>query len=256
MSVIKLLSFLGVLFVCNSAMAEGYMGLQFGYSTPSELSSVSGDENTNYPNSSTDSTLLKETNISNLKLKSSPLIGFKFGGYLEEKPFLGFEFEFFHTKPNFEAQDVRLSHSGIPAIFSPYSNTYFTEKQRSADVKLFTLAFNVMLRYKNQTKFIPYFGVGPAMYDWGVTGTGTSCEIIETGNPPCSAGDVDGKGLTFGTNLKFGLEYNITENTAIGLEYKYNWTRFKLDQFRSVQNARGTYQAQAIIISITKKSSF
>ena len=229
------------------------MGFQLGYSSPMDLSDVSGDENLNYPNAATSSQLLSGTTASDAKLEDSHLLGFKIGHYFEKKPFLGIEGELFHTQPNFKTQTVRLEHADAGTKLGIPGATAFHEAQRPANVDLYTLAFNVMFRYQDLEKYTPYVGIGPAIYHWRVSGTGTSCEIIELGNSPCSAPDVSENATTFGINFKFGSEYEISEDMSVGLEYKYNYADFELDQFRSMQNIEGKYKAQAFAVSLIKR---
>ena len=241
------------IFVTTTAQAEPYLGLSVGASFNNNISNIDGKENLNYPDApdNTDPTtsLLNDAKYSILHLKTSGTVGVKGGYYFDNSPF-GVEGEFTYSQPDFKAQNVTITHPGIASVTGGADN--FTEDQQPAHTNLYVLALNGLYRYKGLGDFVPYIGGGPAVYVWQIHGTGLSGIIPALGQTGTPGPTVSETPVTWGANFKLGMEYKITQDWGVGLEYRYNWSAFNISEFRSVSDGAGDYQGQAVGFSITR----
>ena len=235
------------------AHAEAYIGIEGGYNFQNNISGIKGNENLNYPDAAdnTDPTtsLLHGAKYTNLSLKNSGKIGVKAGYYFNDSPF-GVEGEFDYSKPDFKRQNVTITHSGIAAVTG--GADFFTEDQQPAKTNLYTFALNGIYRYKGFQTFTPYIGAGPALYVWDIHGTGLSGIIPSLGETGVYGKNVNEHPITWGTSAKVGLEYSIAPQWALGAEYHYNWSAFKVDNFRSVSDGTGDYTGQSALVTIVR----
>lgn len=240
-------------FAVSAAQAEPYVGISAGASFGNNISNIKGKENLNYPdapdNTDPTSSLLQNATYSVLHLKTSGTVGVKGGYYFEGLPF-GVETEFTYSKPDFKEQNVTISHPGIAAVTGGAAN--FTEDQQPAHADLYALALNGMYRYKGWHGFTPYIGGGPVLYLWQIHGTGFSGIIPALGQTGTAGPNVNQDRLMWGADAKLGAEYSITPLWGIGLEYRYNWSAFKVSGFRSVSDGQGDYQGQAFGVTLTR----
>jgi len=246
---------------CTTAHAEDYLGVFGGYSFGQNISNIKGNENLNYPSapdgSSPITSLIPDAKYSSLKLGSSGNIGIKYGHYFDQLPAFGLESEFSYSKPNFKRQNVTITSNGLrsftgAALSTTTGPAQITEDQQPANADLYVLDFNGLYRYQGWKSFTPYIGAGPAVYFWQIKGTGLSGIIPEFGATGVDGPEVNQHPITWGADFKLGGEYNLPQNYGLGLEYRYNWSAFKVDSFRSVSDGSGDYQGQALDVTLTK----
>jgi opacity protein-like surface antigen len=244
----------------GAAKAEPYIAGGIGYSFAQKIDSLKGNENTNYPDapdndpaSPSYAPLLSGAKISPLKLEASPSVNIKGGYYLEKYPMLGFEWELAYSRPNFKRQNVTLTHDGFndPQVAG---QGYITEDQLYARSHLFVLSTNAMYRYQGMKDITPFIGAGPALFLLNIKGTGFSGIIVDPASPG-SGNDgprVNQTSVNIGLNLKAGVEYALTKGIGLGLEYHYNWAPIKVDNFRSISDAKGNFSSHTVGLYIAK----
>jgi opacity protein-like surface antigen len=247
---VVLLASMGLL---SQAGAEPYAGVSVGFGFGQKVTSVKGDENTNYPDpptaDPTDAPLLKNAKISDLKVANTPLVSFKAGYFFSQIPFLGVEGELSYLRPDFKRQDVTLSHPGFDPLVGMNS---ITEHQLPVRTDLFVLALNAIYRYQGVKDITPYVGGGPALFLWRIHGTGFSGIVPSLDMPGTPGPRINETSLDFGFDLKAGVEYSLSQEWALGLEYRFQWSRVNFDNFRSVSNASGNYHGHALSLTVVR----
>ena len=243
----------GLSVVAHAASAETYIGGSIGWSFDQNITSVKGDENTNYPDPPDPNTLplLAGSRISDLRLEDSVNLGLKAGYFFDQAPALGIEGEFNFARPNFRRQLVTLTHPDFVNI-SPDGSDHVTEDQLPAHADKFMLALNAVLRYQELEDLTPYIAGGPALFIFHVHGTGFSGSIPEFGIPGEPGPLLNETTVELGFDAKAGIEYNLGDNWAVGAEYRYEWTPISLDNFRSLSNASGHYHGSNVDLTIVK----
>ncbi len=227
--------------------AETYVGVSAGAGLGQRLKNGKGDENINYPNKPGAGELFPGTDLSKLYLQDSPTVGLKFGHWFDQVPYVGLELETFYNRPNFKRQNVTLSHPDLGT---------FTQDQLAADIDQYVFTINALYRYqglKSKLRVTPYIGAGPALYLWNIRGTGLSG--IEAGQPietGVQGPAINETSVTVGANLKMGVEYALTEKWGLGIEYRFNWSPFHVDNFRSISNGSGNYHGHAMALTLNR----
>ena len=162
-----------------------------------------------------------------------------------------------YSRPNFKRQNVTLTHDGYNAYRVSYgypAQGYVTEDQLYARSNLFVLSANAMYRYQGFKDFTPFVGAGPALFILNIRGTGYSGILVDSATPG-SGNDgprVNQTSVNLGLNLKAGVEYALTKDIGLGLEYHYNWAPIKVDNFRSISDAKGNLSTHTVGIFLAK----
>lgn len=201
--------------------AEWYFGGYGGYNSPTKLQDVTmpmlGERQAQaaFPqfNPAVGDTLSSSLSTSNIALKSSPVFGAK-GGYFftdEGLNWLGVEVEAFTTTPSIKQQTLstRLDatyspKTPVPPFVVPSTITQNSSLQlQESDMRLITVAFNVVARYPGKV-FQPYVGVGAGAFYFS------------------SKGQIDGRQVVPGFNGQVGLRVLLTEEWGVFMEGKYN----------------------------------
>eukprot|EP01037_Dinobryon_pediforme_P012736 gene12736-12832_t len=226
-------------------MAEPYVAVGVGYSFGQKLKSVTGNENTNYPSAPDPlaAPLFPDSKVTDLLSKDSVNLSLRGGYYFPQYPSFGVEGEFTYSQPSFKRQNVTLTNSGFSAI-NPNGENYFTEDQLPATVNMFTIAQNFMYRYQGFEKFTPYVGIGPALFILHITGSGTSGNIVApaglaSGGFTSFGPNINQTSVNLGLNVKTGVEYALTKTVGLAVDYHFDCSPIKVDNFRSLSNVKG-----------------
>jgi len=235
--------------------AEPYIGGTLGLYGGQNISNIKGNENLNYPdapdNTDPTSALLPNAKYSSVGLKPQGMLGLKGGYYFDELPFFGLEGEFLFSRSRFKQQSVTITHPGIAAVTGGAPS--FTETQLPAEMNMYVLAVNAMLRYPTPWHGLtPYVGGGPAVFFTDISGTGYSGIIPALGQPGTPGPEISQHPVIGGVNFKAGAEYRVTQNWGLGLEYRYNWAAFHVDNFRSTSDAGGDFQSHALELTVNR----
>ncbi len=246
---------------CEVAAAEPYVGVALGWQFNQKITDLNGDESVNYPDPASGIypnalnpliALYPDTTYTDLKLRTSLSAGIRGGYYFKSIPFLGVEFAFSYSEPNILRQNVKLTHPGFKdnrkGLGLIQDNT--TEDQESARTRLFLPSLNLLYRYQGFGKITPYIGTGPGIFIFRITGTGHSGI---TTDPPSLVDPIGVPGpnilqtsTEIGLCSKVGVEYNITHNWGLAVEYHYNWSLLRINKFRSASDLDGDYLAQSV----------
>lgn len=260
--------------------AESFVGGSLGYSFSSELSSITGNENTNYPSAPTNvypaldpygwSTLYPGAKYTNIKLKDTLSGGLKAGHYFDSYPSLGLELEGFYSKPNIKAQPVTITHPGFNNLVTAIDpnleflgQNNFSENQLGAKVQLFQFNLNGLYRYQGFKGFTPYVGLGPSLNIFKIKGSGISGNFSAPSTIVGPGTLIGGSGLAYGpevhqtavnvgVNFKAGLEYALDQDWGLGMEYHYSWSPVDVDAFRSAQNLKADYESHNLSVVLQK----
>lgn len=111
--------------------AETYVGASVGWTFGAKITSVTGDENTNYPDPPDPAgglPLPPGSRISDLSLNDSINLGLKAGRFFDAAPAFGIEGTFNYAQPNFCRQLVTLTHPAF-ALITPNGADHVTEDQ-------------------------------------------------------------------------------------------------------------------------------
>lgn len=251
-----------IFFICvGYAAAEPYIGISLGWQFAQYGTKSEGDENINYPHSHIGDypdaldparALYKSAKLSDTDLEDTLSGGLRAGYYFKSVPNLGVELEFTYSRPNFKRQNVTLTHPGFadPVHGLNAGQDNFTEDQLFVKAHLFRLAFNGLYRYRGLKKITPYIGVGPAMDIIHVKGTGHSGIIVAPSawvDPVGVFGpEINETTVNVGANFKAGVEYQISNNWGLGIEYHYNWSQWNVSNFRSISNLSSEYHSQSV----------
>lgn len=162
--------------------------------------------------------LTQTFSASDIKLESSPIFGGKAGYFFTEGklPWLGVEVEAFTSKPSIKAQTLTTKHD---IFYTPSPSTEQfpclpgtcpearvnndTLVLTGSDLRVITVAFNVIARYPGQM-LQPYVGVGVGAFYF----KGTE--------------QFDGRQVYPGLNALAGLRLLVTEEWGVFVEGKYN----------------------------------
>lgn len=265
----KILILLAIIFFIGVryAAAEPYVGISLGWQFAQYGTNSRGDENINYPNPHVGYyptalnpalALYEDAKLSDTNLKDTLSAGVRAGYYFKSVPSFGLELEFSYSRPDFKRQNVTLTHPGFadPVHGLAAGQDNFTEDQLLVKAQLFRLAFDALYRYQKLGKFTPYIGVGPEMDIIQVKGTGHSGIIVA---PPAWVDpvgvygpEIDETTVNIGANFKFGVEYRISNNWGVGVEYRYNWGYWNINNFRSISNLRSEYHGQAVNLVLSR----
>src|SRR5690606_31713047 len=136
--------------------------------------------------------------------------GARFGHYFSSG--IGFEFEGFFSRPDFERQNVTITFTDGTTFFGYDS---FTEDQLPADFYVAGLGFNLLYRF-DLGWARPYVGIGPTVLGLLIHGSGDSCNIVApedfaTGDWVCEGGEMLSGGVGLGFNAKLGVEIPISD---------------------------------------------
>ncbi|GLS22371.1 hypothetical protein GCM10007874_53890 [Labrys miyagiensis] len=234
------------------ALAETYFGGSIGYAFDAKVTGVNGNENTNYPDPPDPiggAPLLRGASVTDLALGTSPTFGLRIGHFFEGTPWLGVEAALSYSRPEFKHQPVTLTHPGFIDLIGTPS---VTEEQLPANSSVFRLSMDGIARYDSWGRFIPYIGAGPAVFIWHITGTGHSG--ITAGDPVGVFGPrLNESVVTWGADLKAGMEYRINDQWGTGLEYHYDWSRMHIDNFRSISHASGNFNSQELELTLSRR---
>jgi len=252
------------------AYAENYVGVSLGYSFSQRLNNLTGNENTNYPDPADTNdqfTYFPGAHISDVNLDNSLSAGIRFGHWFESQPNWGVEIEGNFSRPDFKRQDVTISHPALGQLLSyatagEITQSYITEDQDSAKIKLFQVSADVMYRFSSEDKLKPYIGAGPTLNVMKISGTGSSGRFVSpdanTMLEYCNLFYGPGPNISetmvrVGANVKAGLTYSIDEDLDLGVEYKFNWTPVHISNFRSQSDLEGDYFSHALSAVLIKK---
>lgn len=181
-----------------------------------------------------------------VKTESSPIFGGKVGYFFDEQqfPWLGVELEVFTTKPDIEAQVVQTNQDiqFNPVNIAPsgtcdfYPNLTPTCPQHinkqgslqvpSSSLRVFTAAFNVLVRYPGQW-FEPYAGVGVGAFYFRGTGA------------------IPGDQVVPGLNGLGGIKFFPLTEWGFFVEGKYN--RATISSFDSTFGISATYSVFHVV---------
>jgi len=243
------------------AAAEPYVGVALGWQFDQKFSDLEGDESMNYPTAASgiypnamnpQIALYPDTKYTDMNLQYTLAYGVRGGYYFKSVPCFGAELEFSYSRPKILKQNVKLTHPGFndstKGLGLGQDST--TEDQDAAKNQLFLLSLNCLYRYQGFGKITPYISTGPGLFIFRITGTGHSGV---TTDPPRIADPigVDGPKIyqttaNFGMCSKAGVEYNITHNWGLGVEYHFNWSLVRISNFRSASDIDGDYWAQSV----------
>jgi opacity protein-like surface antigen len=182
----------------GSVGAEGYVGIYGGIAIPETFDDV------------------REGNfsISDLKLKTGPMVGFKFGGYAPASSaagWLGVELDGAYTKSALKAQTIRLSGAGFNV----------PTQMDEATVHLITGAVHVLVRYPGST-FQPYLGAGPAVVHARSDGF-TVANVVRLSSSEATA---------LGLSGVAGFRLLFTDHIGLFAEYKHIRATLEFDDVR------------------------
>lgn len=190
------------------AHSELYIAGQLGGAFPGKLTNVKGTGNSS------------GLTFGDFEMDNSVVYGGKLGYFLESYNWLGFELDGYTTTPHIKQQTVHVSPSG-------------TINQRDAELRVTTVAVNLVFRYPGQT-FQPYIGGGPGY----VYATGTS------GQSDSSHG--------VGFNFIAGLRVFVVQHLAVFGEYKYFGATFKFhNAFGPGFGIEEDYKASHIVAGVS-----
>jgi hypothetical protein len=273
---LKKLALFTLLFSSGSLYAESFVGGSLGYSFSGNLSSITANENTNYPlgtgvtytgGLADDTMLFKGAHYTDVKLKDTLSGGLRLGHYFDQVPSLGLEIEGKYSQPNIKAQLVKITHPGFanmiglwssdptgPTFGETFGQSSFTEDQLGAKVNLFQFNLNALYRYQGFKDLTPYLGVGPSLNILRITGSGWSGNIVDPfpSGGPFPGPDIHQTSVNIGANFKAGLEYKFDKDWGTGVEYHFNWSPIEVDAFRSAQHLKADYESHNLSLVLKR----
>jgi opacity protein-like surface antigen len=170
-------------------------------------------------------TLTQSFKTTDLSLKNSLMYGGKIGYFFtdERLPWLGVELEAFTSNPTIKTQSVATEHDITfqpntpdtasncslpippnPQLCPAFSRTKSSLSVQQSDVRVVTVAFNVIARYRGEM-FQPYVGVGAGAFYFH-----------------SSSGTIQGRQWAPGLNALAGLKFLVTDEWGLFAEGKYN----------------------------------
>lgn len=255
-SIVKLT--LAMLFVsATTAWAEPILTLDFGTQYNGSVSSIKGNENTNYPDAPDPMVgpLLPDVKASTVRGRSSTEFGVGIGYYLDKHPSFGADLEVSRSNPSFKTQCVTVTSDLFAPILSQagYDQKYVTNVEPKVGVRLTTIAAHVLYRYRGLGPVTPYVGVGPALLFYKVSGTGDCCVSTSPPNSDIASGpNLHETNTSVGGDLKFGVDYAVNKDFGIGVNAHYRFGAMKLSNFRSLSGVKGDFSDQAVLIQVTR----
>ena len=224
------------------AYAESYVAGQIGLSVPSIGKGLSKGELNSTNSTSTTSpsgtlTFPSGTELSDQSLKSSLLLGVKFGHFFSKARWLGIETELFRTTPHIKQQNLTFtSGSGGPITFTPTAPGPSSNISELTSVGAPGLNFrvitwapmNVVFRYPGQ-RLQPYIAIGPGIF------------FARLRDSSITSGPDSQSSTKIGLNTQLGLRYYMTRNVSMFGEWKYNYTRFNFQENDNFIGFRATY---------------
>jgi opacity protein-like surface antigen len=259
-----------------SVFAEPYVAASLGWTFNQKLSGIKGDENLNYPDSTSSSLYFPDTTYTDIKLKDVLQGGLKTGYFFESSPNLGIELEANYSEPKMKGQNVTLSNPnpnsesglGLGETISYGTGTSAsnplsaTEAQLPAKVQLLQFNLNAIYRYQGFKEITSYIGGGPSLNIIRITGTGESGHFIDPTDPdgtqvvPNSehpyVSRVHNTSINLGANFKIGAEYHLDKDWGLGAEYHYNWVPVDIKHFRSANNLNADLEMQSVSLVLTR----
>jgi len=197
-------------------------------------------------------TLTQTFKTSDLSLKHSPIFGGKVGYFFAEEqlPWLGLELEAFTSTPTIKTQTLSTDHDITfqpntpdtpqncallvppnPNICPAYVRNRSSLQVQDSNLRMITVAFNVIARYPGTT-FQPYVGAGAgAFYFWSTNGS------------------IQGRQWVPGLNLLTGLKILLTDEWGFFAEGKYN--RASINSFDPTFGLNGTYNAIHLVAGLS-----
>jgi opacity protein-like surface antigen len=179
--------------------AEGYVGFYGGAAIPETFDNVKAGS----------------LSISDLKLKTGPMVGLKFGGYAPRSSaagWLGIELDASYTRSGLKSQTVRLTGSGL---------NLQGQIDNEATVHFFTGAVHVLVRYPGST-FQPYIGAGPAVVHARSDAFTVSRSVMFT----------EGDATALGLSGVAGFRILFTEQIGLFAEYKHIRAALEFDDVK------------------------
>lgn len=248
--------FLASVLLYEPGAAEWYVGAYGGFSSPSDLTSVSMPD-FGQRSALSDPLLAPATNpelasltqtfkTTDVKTESSPIFGGKVGYFFNQQqfPWLGVELEVFTTKPDIEAQvvqtnqdiqfnPVNIAPGGICSFYPTSTPTcpQLIHKDGSLQVpssslRVFTAAANVLIRYPGRW-CEPYVGVGVGAFYFRGTGSIVGDQVVP------------------GLNGLWGIKLFPTDEWGLFVEGKYN--RATISSFDSTFGISATYDVFHVV---------
>jgi opacity protein-like surface antigen len=220
--------------VCPSK-SESYIGIQAGASFANELTDSKADVNGGHPVAP--GPIFVGSKLTDSRLNDSFSIGAKVGHYFDVIPFFGIEGEFNYTNPDFPTQNIVLSNPALPGSI--------VKTQFKADIYDFAAGASLMVRYPLFKRVMPYIGVGPNLHYFRVRGTGNDINPMLPG-VVLPGPEINQDKVALGVQAKAGLRLAATKHLAFDIEYKYNYSPVRLDQWRGLANLTGSYDSQQL----------
>lgn len=183
------------------AYAESYVGGQFGFVEPLDLS-----------NGEVTQAQLKGLSISDQPLQNSLSLGGKLGHFFTKARWIGIETGLFYSTPHIKEGSLEFSGPGGSATSPILAGIH---------QRMITWDNSIIIRYPRY-RLQPYIGIGPSVYFASLNGPDA---------PP-------GQSATaIGFNAEIGLRYYITRRWALFGEGKYNYARINYSSNDNDPNA-------------------
>jgi opacity protein-like surface antigen len=249
----KILVAISLVFIAGNTYAEYYVGGSLDYLFGQRWTNMTNIENLNYPEPSSPSNpAIGGGNVTPTTLNNTLGASLKVGKYFDDYPSLGFEVAFNYNKVKMGNQWVSVSNPAYNTYPGWNQGTTLTEYQQTINGNLFQFAFNGLYRYKDpDSKFIPYIGGGPTLNYLRLYGTGLTA-ITNTDPNGVNGPAINTVSNTVGANILAGLMYDIGDSYKIGLEYRWNWVPFTVQNVRSSNRLTGDYYTNTLGIQLTK----
>ena len=251
--------FFALVLLYEPGAAEWYVGVYGGFSSPSDLPSVSMPDfgrrsvldDPLLGNGAGNPALASVTQTfktSDLKTSTSPIFGGKVGYFFDQQqfPWLGVELEVFTTKPDIEGQvvqtnqdiqfnPVNIAPTGSCTDFYPTATPNCPQlitktgslQIPASSLRVFTAAANVLVRYPGRW-IEPYAGVGIGAFYFRGTGPITGDQVVP------------------GFNGLWGVKLFPFEDWGVFVEGKYN--RATITSLDSTFGISGTYDVFHVVV--------
>jgi opacity protein-like surface antigen len=198
-----------------AAHSELYIAGQLGGAFPGKLDNAKGTGSRS------------GDTFSSFDLTNSFVIGGKIGYFLDSHPWLGVDLDGYTTTPKIKQQTIQRTFTSGGVTFTQNIN------QKEAELRVTTVALNLMLRYPGET-WQPYVGGGPGFFR--TTGkdffTDTSTGV--------------------GFNFVAGLRVFVIKHLAVFGEFKYFGAKFKFDNaFGPGAGIEEDYKASQIVAGVS-----
>lgn len=209
-----------IVLLTPQAYAESYVAGQFGATFPQSLS-----------NGKVTQDGFGGLNLSDQPLKSSAMLGGKFGHYFTKARWLGIETGLSYTTPHLKEGSITFSGPGGSALSPTLSGLSH---------RVITLDTDVIFRYPGY-RLQPYIGIGPSILFARLKGSDAS-----------SSGQTS---TAIGFNVEGGVQYYLTRQWTLFGEAKYTRARMNYSSAHSDETAdpfafRATYSVLALSVGI------